>query len=55
MTDAIPPGHAFVTVRTIHLEMLENAVPIAFGRQHSIGTCFAFDADLKAAGLAPLG
>lgn len=29
MTDAIPPGHAFVTVRTIHLEMLKNAVPIA--------------------------
>jgi GNAT superfamily N-acetyltransferase len=29
MTDALPPGYAFVTVRTTHLEMLENAVPVA--------------------------
>ena len=32
-----------------------DRVTIAFGRAHGIGTCFAFDADLKAAGLAPLG
>ena len=29
MTDALPPDYAFVTVRTTHLEMLENAVPVA--------------------------
>lgn len=32
-----------------------DRVTIAFGRQYGIRTCFAFDADLKAAGLAPLG
>jgi len=29
MTSALPPGYTFVTVRTTHLEMLENAVPVA--------------------------
>jgi GNAT superfamily N-acetyltransferase len=29
MTDALPPGYAFVTVLTTHLEMLENAVSVA--------------------------
>jgi GNAT superfamily N-acetyltransferase len=29
MTSALPPGYVFVTVRTTHLEMLENAVPTA--------------------------
>jgi len=32
-----------------------DRVTVAFGRRHGIGTCFAFDADLKGAGLAPLG
>jgi hypothetical protein len=32
-----------------------DRVTIAFGKRHGIGVCFAFDADLKAAGLAPLG
>ncbi len=32
-----------------------DRVTIAFGKRHGIGICFAFDADLEAAGLAPLG
>ena len=32
-----------------------DRVTIAFGRQHGIASCFAFDPDLQAAGLAPLG
>lgn len=32
-----------------------DRVTVAFGKHHGIGTCFAFDADLRAAGLQPLG